>query len=404
VTDRVTRARRRLPAWARDASLGVFVHWGPYSVPAWAEPTGALGAVPEREWFTHNAYAEWYANTIRIEGSPAAEHHAREYGGAPYEAFLDQWHAEVYDPAGWARLFASIEADYVIPTTKHHDGIALWDAPGSGGLNTVARGPRRDLISPLADAVRAEGMRFGVYYSGGLDWSVTDLPPVRSSDDLERLRPTDARYNDYAFGHVTDLIDRYRPDVVWNDIDWPDAGKGSGPRSIGALLARYREVVPEGIVNDRWGAEVWDYRTSEYAHDTDHETRTGWEHCRGLGFSFGYNAVEDESLTLSPRELARLYADVVSRGGRLLLNVGPTAAGAIPDVQRRTLAGFAPWIAEVKPHTIDRSMVGEGEVSTDASWWRAWRSSTHLVVIVDDPAVTVSATSERPLRVIALPG
>ena len=178
--------RRPLPQWARDASLGIFVHWGPYSVPAWAEPTGALGAVPDDEWFAHNAYAEWYANTIRIEGSPAAEHHAREYGGAPYEAFLDAWRAEAYDPADWARLFRAVGADYVVPTTKHHDGVALWDAPGSGDLTTVARGPRRDLIGPLADAVRAEGLRFGVYYSGGLDWAFTDFPPHRSSDDVAR--------------------------------------------------------------------------------------------------------------------------------------------------------------------------------------------------------------------------
>ena len=185
----MSAGERPLPEWAREASLGIFVHWGAYSVPAWAEPIGALGAVPDDEWFAHNAYAEWYANTIRIEGSPAAEHHAREYGGAPYEAFLDAWRAESYDPADWASLFASIGADYVVPTTKHHDGIALWDAPGSGSLTTVARGPRRDLIAPLAEAVRAEGLRFGVYYSGGLDWAFADFPPHRSSDDVDALRP-----------------------------------------------------------------------------------------------------------------------------------------------------------------------------------------------------------------------
>ena len=83
------QSRRDLPAWALEASLGIFVHWGPYSVPAWAEPTGAWGAVPPEEWFAHNAYAEWYANTIRIEGAPAAAHQLAEYGGAPYEDFLD---------------------------------------------------------------------------------------------------------------------------------------------------------------------------------------------------------------------------------------------------------------------------------------------------------------------------
>ena len=400
----MTGPRRPLPQWARDASLGIFVHWGPYSVPAWAEPTGALGAVPDDEWFAHNAYAEWYANTIRIEGSPAAEHHSREHDGAPYDRLLDDWRAEAYDPADWARLFREVGADYVVPTTKHHDGVALWDAPGSGDLTTVARGPRRDLIAPLADAVRAEGLRFGVYYSGGLDWAFADSPPLRSSDDIARYRPTDAAYSAYAHAHVADLIDRYRPDLIWNDIEWPDAGKAPGRHSIEALLARYRELVPEGIVNDRWGVAVWDYRTSEYDHDTHHEASVGWEHCRGLGFSFGYNRVEDASLTLSPRELARLYADVVARGGRLLLNVGPTAAGEIPPVQRRALEGVASWMTAIKPHTIARSVLDEGDVEvTDATWWRAWATPEGVVVVVDGPGASVRARAGLDVVVIPLP-
>jgi alpha-L-fucosidase len=117
-------------------------------VPAWAEPTGALGAVPDEEWFAHNPYAEWYANTIRIPGSPAAEHHRDTYRDAPYDDFLDAWTAERFDPVAWAELFAAAGASYVVPTTKHHDGIALWDAPATGSRNTVHRGPRRDLIGP----------------------------------------------------------------------------------------------------------------------------------------------------------------------------------------------------------------------------------------------------------------
>lgn len=395
---------RPLPQWARDATLGIFVHWGPYSVPAWAEPTGALGAVPDDEWFAHNAYAEWYANTIRLAGSPAAEHHTREYGGAPYADFLDEWRAEAFDPADWARLFRSVGADYVVPTTKHHDGVALWEAPGSRDLTTVARGPRRDLIAPLADAVRAEGLRFGVYYSGGLDWAFAELPPLRSSDDVLRLRPTDAAYAAYAYGHVADLVDRFRPDLIWNDIDWPDAAKlQPGPYSLGSLLAYYRRRVPHGIVNDRWGAEVWDYRTSEYDHDSHHEASVGWEHCRGLGFSFGYNRVEDEVLTLSARELARLWADVVSRGGRLLLNVGPTAAGEIPAVQRRTLEGVAPWLTAAKPHTLGRSVLADGDVEvTDAAWWRAWRTPEHVVVVVDSADATARSRDGAPVVVVPL--
>src|SRR6478609_8741406 len=121
---------RPTPEWFADSGLGIFVHWGAYSVPAWAEPIGALGAIEDSEfWFAHNPYAEWYFNTIRIEGSPARAHHAEVHGGMPYDDFLDVWRAERFDADEMVQLFARAGARYVVPTTKHHDGITLWEAP-----------------------------------------------------------------------------------------------------------------------------------------------------------------------------------------------------------------------------------------------------------------------------------
>lgn len=149
---------RPTPLWFEQAKFGTFIHWGAYSVPAWAEPIGELGTIPLDHWFIHNPYAEWYANTIRLKNSPAAVHHQEAYGGAPYDDFLDQWETTDFDPQDWARLFKAAGADYVIPTTKHHDGITLWDAPGTGDRNTVQRGAKRDQIRDTADAVRAQGI------------------------------------------------------------------------------------------------------------------------------------------------------------------------------------------------------------------------------------------------------
>ena len=390
-------AKPSLPTWAQEASFGIFIHWGPYSVPAWAESTGEWGAVPPAKWFAHNAYAEWYANTIRIEGSPAADHQQRVFGGKPYDDFLDSWKAEDYDPQAWAALFEAAGADYVIPVTKHHDGVTLWEAPRSGDLTTVARGPKKDLLAPLAEAVRQRGMRFGVYYSGGLDWAFSAFPPLESMEHVDSYRPVDQAYATYASNHVKDLIDRYQPSVIWNDINWPDAGKADG--SLDSLLDYYKTVVPEGIINDRWGTDRRDYRTSEYSHDTHNEAGLGWEHNRGLGLSFGFNQLEDESLTMNSRELARLYSDVVSRGGRLLLNVGPKASGEIPDVQRRTLEGIAPWMETVKPLTLGRSSVEPGVVTAESPsdplpWFRAWRTDDAIVVVTDDEKTRVSAPGE----------
>ncbi|HEY0237980.1 MAG TPA: alpha-L-fucosidase [Friedmanniella sp.] len=386
---------RPLPTWYAEAKLGIFVHWGPYSVPAWAEPSGALGAVPEDVWFTHNAYAEWYLNTIRIPGSPAARHHAEVHGDAPYDAFLDAWTAQDFDPSDWARLFARAGAEYVIPTSKHHDGVALWEAPGTGARNTVHRGPRRDLLAEIADAVRAEGLRFGVYYSGGLDWSITSLPPQTTFAEVQELRPRDAAYNLYAFEHVQDLVRRYAPSVLWNDIEWPDSGKRGGPGSLHALFADYYAAVPDGVVNDRWGDTHHDFVTSEYEHNRHVEGAEPWENNRGIGFSFGYNRAEDESQSMSGRQLAAYLTDIVARGGRLLLDVGPTAEGVIPDVQRRALEGLGRWMDDAGRVLRASSPVEVGVATpSDEPWVRWLRTPGQLVAVVD-------ATGTVPLEVSA---
>lgn len=375
---------RDVPAWFRDAKLGIFIHWGAYSVPAWAEPTGELGAVAEATWFRHNPYVEWYFNTIRFDDSPARAHHRETYGDAPYDDFLQSWRAEAFDPASWIALFARAGARYVVPTTKHHDGIALWDAPGTATRNTVRRGPRRDLVAELADATRAVGMRFGVYYSGGLDWHVTDLPPLDSHRAVHERRPVDPAYAAYAYVHVRDLIDRYQPDVLWNDIEWPDAGKHDGPLGLFELFRHYYTTVPHGVVNDRWGDTHWDYRTSEYQFGLENETATAWENCRGIGLSFGYNQVEDASHLLDGPSVVRHLTDVVSRGGNLLLNVGPTASGEIPRLQRRSLEQLADWM-QVNSGAIH----GTRPLSTDVAgpsnepWVRWTQTSTTAYAVVD---------------------
>jgi alpha-L-fucosidase len=390
------RLRRETPAWFRDAGLGIFIHWGAYSVPAWAEPVGELGTVDEAIWFRHNPYAEWYWNTIRLEDSPARAHHRKTYDDAPYDDFLDVWTAEHFDPAEWLALFARAGARYVVPTTKHHDGIALWDAPGTATRNTVHRGPRRDLIGELATATRDAGLRFGVYYSGGLDWSVTDLPPIEAQAHVHGLRPNDAAYAAYAALHVRDLIDRYRPDVLWNDIEWPDAGKHDRELGLYQLFERFYATVPDGVVNDRWGNTHWDYRTSEYQFSLANEDLAhAWENNRGIGMSFGYNQVEDEAHSLSGAGIVAHLVDVVSRGGNLLLNVGPTADGRIPDLQRRALEELAGWMA-VNAEAVHEARPVEVAVAapTDEPWVRWTGRDGEVYAVID-------ASGRVPLRVDA---
>ncbi|MDR1189072.1 MAG: alpha-L-fucosidase, partial [Bifidobacteriaceae bacterium] len=206
--DEYQRFVRPVPAWYRDAKLGVFLHWGVYSVPAWAEPLGELCEAEHS--FKHNPYAEWYANTIAIEGSPARLHHDAAFGpGVGYYDLLDRWRAERFDADELIRLVASCGARYFVPVSKHHDGVALWDAPGAKSVTTLTRGPERDLLTELERATRRAGLRFGVYYSGGLDWRVADQGPIceERGDGIQIVhRPNDDAYARYAYEQASDLV------------------------------------------------------------------------------------------------------------------------------------------------------------------------------------------------------
>ncbi len=387
------------PAWFTDAKFGIFVHWGPYSVPAWAEPLGEHGTQHD-DWFLRNPYAEWYYNTIRIPGSPASVHQREVWGDAPYDDFLDRWRAEAFDADAMIALFARAGARYVVPTTKHHDGVTLWEAPGTGTRNTVHRGPRRDLVAEFERAARAAGLRFGVYYSGGFDWHAADTGPIWDADDDSGARPLDAEYAAYAKAHVLDLVQRYGPDVLWGDIDWPDAGKPEGPDSFLHVLDAFYARNPEGVVNDRFGATHWDFRTSEYQAGTDLEDDGAWENCRGVGLSFGYNQREDDlDVSLTGEAAVRHLVDVVSRGGNFLLNIGPDAAGRIPRVQRECLEGLAAWMG---PHAAavhgTRPVPAEIARPQDEPWvrWTASPDGRHVNAMVDaDGTVTLTGLTGR---------
>ena len=381
------RFEREVPEWFLDAKLGFMVSWGAFSVPAWGEPIGELGTIEDwKEWFKHNPYAEWYYNTIRIEGSPAREFHKKNFNDCDYDDLLDMWKAEKFQPDEWAKLFAYAGAQYIVPLSKHHDGITLWDAPGTGTRNTVHRGPKRDLIGDIATAVRKAGIRFAVYYSGGLDWEVTKTLPAISDNNqgVEGMqRPVDAAYSMYAYKHVIDLIDRYKPDVLWNDIQWPDFSKREGEYSLAALFDYYYKEVPHGVVNDRWGKDThFDYETSEYQFHTESENASAWENCRGIGLSFGYNQVESEQHSLNTESALRHFLDIVSRGGNFLLNVGPTASGEIPEIQKKVLMGLGDWMA-INSGAVYATRAIKEIPETDTPWVRWAKKGNSVFAYID---------------------
>jgi alpha-L-fucosidase len=369
-----TVRHHRVPAWWRDAKLGIFVHWTPASVPAFAPVDHEIGDLLARrhpQALAWSPYAEWYENSLRFPDSPAARFHAEHYPGRPYRSFIPDWEAGLahWDPDRWAATFATTGARYVVLVAKHHDGYCLWPTdvpnPHRPGFHSS-----RDVVGELAAAVRARGMRFGVYYSGGLDWTFNDHP-IGSFGDLVAAQPR-GHYVDYAEAHLRELIDRYRPSVLWNDISWPGT-----VRQLAGVLADYYQAVPDGVVNDRFmpwsplwelakskpgrrmldsysarGAAaakglvppkppLFDVRTPEYAV-FDRVQALPWECVRGMDKGFGHNRLSSEEDFISRRDLLWSLTDIAAKGGNLLLNVGPRGEDAsIADPQLLRLE----WLA-----------------------------------------------------------
>jgi alpha-L-fucosidase len=374
-TVREVRAHE-VPRWWRDAKLGIFVHWTPASVPGFAPTTAEIGdllASRDPEAMAHSPYTEWYENSIRFPGSSAAEHHEQVHGDAPYRDFARTWESALatWDPDDWAARFAATGARYVVLVTKHHDGYCLWPSdvtnPQVPGFQSA-----RDVVGELADAVRAHDMRFGIYYSGGLDWTFNDHA-IGTFADLLAAQPR-GDYPAYAAAHVRELVARYHPSVLWNDISWPESAS-----RLATLLGDYYAAVPEGVINDRfmcwsptWALgktrlahglidrivarnarndkglvppkpKFYDVRTPEYTTFDDVQ-RTPWECVRGMDHSFGYNRMSTEADFITRADLLWSFVDIVAKGGNLLLNVGPRGEDAtIPDEQLRRLE----WLGEL---------------------------------------------------------
>lgn len=334
-------SKHQVPDWFQDAKLGIFIHWGLYSVPAWAPLSGDIQKLMTRkDPFAHNPYAEWYLNSLRIKGSPTYNHHVSTYGSEfDYYRFAETFNEKTREwrPETWARAFHDAGARYVVLTTKHHDGFRLWPSeianPHAGGRVLSAD---RDLVGELTAAVRTAGLKMGLYYSGGLDWTFTSEPIVTLADLFARV-PQSEEYARYADGHFFELIRRYQPAILWNDISYPKAGK------VAEIFATFYNTVPDGVVDNRFGVEFADYTTPEY-QTYEKITEKKWEACRGLGFSFGYNQQEGPSQVIAPDELVALLVDIVSKNGNLLLNVGPRADGTIPEIQMDRLQKLGAWM------------------------------------------------------------
>ncbi|WP_354516503.1 alpha-L-fucosidase [Paenarthrobacter sp. 4246] len=327
--------------WFEEARFGMFVHWGLYALPA------------RHEW------------VMNQEETTVEE----------YSKYFRRFDPDLYDPSEWARAARNAGMKYVVLTTKHHDGFCLWDSALTDykATNTPAG---RDLIGPYVEALRAEGLKVGFYHSL-IDWhhpdfTVDGVHPQRNAADVESLnagRDMD-RYRQYLHGQVRELLTNYGTiDYLFFDFSYTGGhqeeywgGKGRKDWDSDALLAMVRELQPAIVVNDR--LEIpGDLVTPEQYQPAgpmmvDGEPVT-WEACQTLNGSWGYDR---DNLNYKPVDLLiRMLVDGVSKGGNLLLNVGPTGRGSLDPRALDSLEGIGEWM---KLHS--RAIYGAGASSFPA--------------------------------------
>lgn len=320
--------KRPTPEWFLDAKFGIFIHWGVYAVPGW----GVRGE-----------YAEWYWEKIsnKKPDNPWWQHHQKIHGADfDYKDFAPQFRAEYFDADQWADIFKRSGAKYIVPTSKHHEGFCLWpsaEASKTWGRpwNAAEIGPKRDLMGELATAVRKKDLKFGFYYSL-YEW----FNPLWKADKKRYV-------TEHLFPQFKDVVTRYEPAIIFSDGEWDLPSSEWRSEELMAWLFNEASCRNEVVINDRWGKDCrhkhGGYYTTEYAAGMKDATHP-WEESRGMAYSYGVNRIETIDDYKTAREFIFVLVDLVSRGGNLLLDIGPNADGTIPVIMQQRLLEIGDWL------------------------------------------------------------
>lgn len=297
-------AQEKRMEWFSQAKLGIFIHWGIYAVRGVSE-----------SWSFYNNYL-------------------------PYDEYMEQmkgFTASKYNSKEWVDLIKESGAHYTVITTKHHDGVALWDTK-VGPLSTVKNTPAgRDLITPFVNEVRKQGLHLGLYYSL-LDWSHKDYPnktktETRYKNDPQRWQ----RFVQFNMAQLKELNTTYKPDLYWFDGDWEQSAKAWNAEGIVKLL---RSTNPNVIINSRIQG-YGDYATPEQGVPVVRPKDKYWELCMTMNDSWGYQPTDTNFK--SPYILLRTFVDCLSNGGNFLIDIGPKEDGTIPPEEINVLKEFGRW-------------------------------------------------------------
>lgn len=327
--------RRPLAKWYRDAKFGIFLHWGVFSVPSFGS-----------EWFQlywQGSHNNDYRNFVQTTERP----------NFAYSEYAARFTAELYEPAEWAEAFAQAGAQYVVLTSKHHEGYCMWDSrdiPTTWQWNVMDVGPRRDLLGDLAAAIRnttspltQQEIQFGVYHSL-YEW----FNPLYVQDKANNFTTT-TFVDTKTMPELYDLVNKYEPSLIWSDGEWDAHSDYWNAREFLNWYSTKSVVAGRAVWNDRWGTDTLcqhgSFLTCEDRYHPDKTMPRYWEKCLSLDrTSWGYNrkAALDDYMTT--QDIIHELIATVAQGGNLLLNIGPASDGRLPAIFLDRLHKIGEWL------------------------------------------------------------
>lgn len=343
-----------IPQWFQDAKFGIFIHWGPYAVPAFGS-----------EWYPRLMYMDeqvWNANFKVTSEAPSAvyKHHVATYGRPDkfgYKDFIPMFKGENFNAAKWIDLFVEAGAKYVVPVAEHHDAFAMYKSSVTR-WNSVEMGPKRDILGELFEAARKSGLKTGASSHLAFNWAYFNRKPEFDNwdpqyDDLygvnrEKTDQMSDEWRDIWWRRTADIIDNYQPDMLWFDFYLDkEAFQPDHPKLAAYYYNKGLEWGKEVVLQNKnfGGFESFPPGTNVYDLErgkmSDIHPRA-WQTDTSIGAnSWGYVT---NWISKTPNTLIDDLVDIVSKNGCLLLNIGPKADGTIPEDQQAVLLEIGKWL------------------------------------------------------------
>ncbi|KAI8331058.1 glycoside hydrolase superfamily [Chlamydoabsidia padenii] len=394
--------QHQAPTWYQQAKFGIFIHWGIYSVPAWA-PVG-------------KEYAEWYWWQMNHPLDPTFDHHRQRYGrGFAYDDFIPMWQPTAFDPRTWLDLIDASRAKYFVFTSKHHDGFALFDTKVTN-RSSVQMHPHRDFVHDLITTSKEHypHLKRGIYFSlpewyhpmyhdnDLSDWHGPPFNPYTNQTiPYTGSTPIHDFVNELQLPQFLELVRNYEPDILWCDIGGINNSSMWQADYFNQAIKLNRQVT----INDRCGNGVSDFTTLEYQQTSTPPARS-WEATMGMDpRSFGFNQATAPEDYTSSKQLIHTLVDTVSMGGNFLLNVGPASNGTIIPTMVDRLHDMGSWLDDYGQSVFDADPYWLITQDDGIRYMMGHNASTFYILVLDRSIFTnnkdtnqLSITTPLPLR------